>query len=147
MSKYLLSGGRGQWLAVLLRGSMRWRLEKEPWPWNPWFHSCSWERCWTPVSQNLWGRSGEEKPWIQEPKNVNWRISQLLTGRGLGQLSVILLLSKACFYVQITVLGLGVRFDHLFIQQAFRLILNLALNTAVHVKWDMEPSDTFTDCT
>lgn len=75
-------------------------------------------------------------------RKVNLRItSQLLTGRGLGQLPVILLLSKTCFYVQTTVRELGGRFGHLFIQQALRRTLNPPLNTALHVKRDAEHSD------
>lgn len=63
-------------------------------------------------------------------KKVNLRItSQWLRGRGLGQLLVILLLSKTCFYVQTTAIELGGIFGHLFIQQAFRHMLSPALNT------------------
>ena len=50
---------------------------------------------------------------------MNLRItSQELTGRGLGKLPVILLLSKTCFYVQTTVPELEGRLGHLFILQA-----------------------------
>lgn len=63
-------------------------------------------------------------------KKVNLRItSKRLRGRGLGQLLVILLLSKTCFYVPTTAIELGGLFGHFFIQQAFRHILSPALTT------------------
>ena len=53
-------------------------------------------------------------------KKMNIRItSQLLTGRGLDQVPVILLLSKTCFYVQTAATELRGRFSHLFSQQTF----------------------------
>lgn len=85
------------------------------------------------LAKKLWWVEGSHRLKSQKKKkNVNLRITrQLLTGRGLGQLPVILLLSKTCFYVQAIAIELRGRCGHSFIQQAFTHILYPALNTAL----------------
>lgn len=93
------------------------------------------------LAKKLWWVEGsqEGQPQTQKSKKkkkkVNLRITcQLLTGRGLGQLPVILLLSKTCFYVQAIAIELRGRCGHSFIQQAFTHILYPALNTTLCVE-------------